>query len=355
MLEFKNLGKKFDNFEPLIDINGVVYDGDCISIIGPSGTGKTTLLRCINRLDDATSGDILLNGKSIYSADYNIIDVRQKIGMVFQSFNLFNNLNVIDNITVAPVSLYGKDRKDAHREAIELLERFSLRDKMNSYPHELSGGQKQRVAIMRALAVEPEILLFDEPTSALDPMMVNEVAKIIKDLSSRKLTMLIVTHEMKFVRDVSSRIFYLDEGRVYEEGSPEEIFDNPQKEKTKEFVRRINSFEVSINRNTFDLYLLMSDFMKHLSSKNTPIEKVNVANLLLEEITLNEIFANEKDDSNIDIQISSSKDEIRLAYSNLNNFDFELKKTDELTKAIINNKINSRKIDAAKKTVEYII
>ncbi|MBR1844122.1 MAG: amino acid ABC transporter ATP-binding protein [Lachnospiraceae bacterium] len=355
MLEFKNLGKKFDNFEPLIDINGVVYDGDCISIIGPSGTGKTTLLRCINRLDDATSGDILLNGKSIYSADYNIIDVRQKIGMVFQSFNLFNNLNVIDNITVAPVSLYGKDRKDAHREAIELLERFSLRDKMNSYPHELSGGQKQRVAIMRALAVEPEILLFDEPTSALDPMMVNEVAKIIKDLSSRKLTMLIVTHEMKFVRDVSSRIFYLDEGRVYEEGSPEEIFDNPQKEKTKEFVRRINSFEVSINRNTFDLYLLMSDFMKHLSSKNTPIEKVNVANLLLEEITLNEIFANEKDDSNIDIQISSSKDEIRLAYSNLNNFDFELKKTDELTRAIINNKINSRKIDAAKKTVEYII
>ena len=355
MLEFKNLGKKFDNFEPLIDINGVVYDGDCISIIGPSGTGKTTLLRCINRLDDATSGDILLNGKSIYSADYNIIDVRQKIGMVFQSFNLFNNLNVIDNITVAPVSLYGKDRKDAHREAIELLERFSLRDKMNSYPHELSGGQKQRVAIMRALAVEPEILLFDEPTSALDPMMVNEVAKIIKDLSSRKLTMLIVTHEMKFVRDVSSRIFYLDEGRVYEEGSPEEIFDNPQKEKTKEFVRRINSFEVSINRNTFDLYLLISDFMKHLSSKNTPIEKVNAANLLLEEITLNEIFANEKDDSNIDIQISSSKDEIRLAYSNLNNFDFELKKTDELTKAIINNKINSRKIDAAKKTVEYII
>ncbi|MBQ7743311.1 MAG: amino acid ABC transporter ATP-binding protein [Lachnospiraceae bacterium] len=355
MLEFKNLGKKFDNFEPLIDINGVVYDGDCISIIGPSGTGKTTLLRCINRLDDATSGDILLNGKSIYSADYNIIDVRQKIGMVFQSFNLFNNLNVIDNITVAPVSLYGKDRKDAHREAIELLERFSLRDKMNSYPHELSGGQKQRVAIMRALAVEPEILLFDEPTSALDPMMVNEVAKIIKDLSSRKLTMLIVTHEMKFVRDVSSRIFYLDEGRVYEEGSPEEIFDNPQKEKTKEFVRRINSFEVSINRNTFDLYLLISDFMKHLSSKNTPIEKVNVANLLLEEITLNEIFANEKDDSNIDIQISSSKDEIRLAYSNLNNFDFELKKTDELTKAIINNKINSRKIDVAKKTVEYII
>lgn len=355
MLEFKNLGKKFDNFEPLIDINGVVYDGDCISIIGPSGTGKTTLLRCINRLDDATSGDILLNGKSIYSADYNIIDVRQKIGMVFQSFNLFNNLNVIDNITVAPVSLYGKDRKDAHREAIELLERFSLRDKMNSYPHELSGGQKQRVAIMRALAVEPEILLFDEPTSALDPMMVNEVAKIIKDLSSRKLTMLIVTHEMKFVRDVSSRIFYLDEGRVYEEGSPEEIFDNPQKEKTKEFVRRINSFEVSINRNTFDLYLLISDFMKHLSSKNTPIEKVNAANLLLEEITLNEIFANEKDDSNIDIQISSSKDEIRLAYSNLNNFDFELKKTDELTKAIINNKINSRKIDATKKTIEYII
>lgn len=355
MLEFKNLGKKFDNFEPLIDINGVVYDGDCISIIGPSGTGKTTLLRCINRLDDATSGDILLNGKSIYSSDYNIIDVRQKIGMVFQSFNLFNNLNVIDNITVAPVSLYGKDRKDAHREAIELLERFSLRDKMNSYPHELSGGQKQRVAIMRALAVEPEILLFDEPTSALDPMMVNEVAKIIKDLSSRKLTMLIVTHEMKFVRDVSSRIFYLDEGRVYEEGSPEEIFDNPQKEKTKEFVRRINSFEVSINRNTFDLYLLISDFMKHLSSKNTPIEKVNAANLLLEEITLNEIFANEKDDSNIDIQISSSKDEIRLAYSNLNNFDFELKKTDELTKAIINNKINSRKIDAAKKTIEYII
>lgn len=355
MLEFKNLGKKFDNFEPLIDINGVVYDGDCISIIGPSGTGKTTLLRCINRLDDATSGDILLNGKSIYSADYNIIDVRQKIGMVFQSFNLFNNLNVIDNITVAPVSLYGKDRKVAHREAIELLERFSLRDKMNSYPHELSGGQKQRVAIMRALAVEPEILLFDEPTSALDPMMVNEVAKIIKDLSSRKLTMLIVTHEMKFVRDVSSRIFYLDEGRVYEEGSPEEIFDNPQKEKTKEFVRRINSFEVSINRNTFDLYLLISDFMKHLSSKNTPIEKVNAANLLLEEITLNEIFANEKDDSNIDIQISSNKDEIRLAYSNLNNFDFELKKTDELTKAIINNKINSRRIDAAKKTVEYII
>ena len=355
MIEIKHIKKEYTDITPLKDINAIINKGDVISLIGPSGTGKSTLLRCINRLDDATSGEIIFNGNNIYDPKYSIHDLRKRIGMIFQSFNLFNNLSVIDNIMVAPVSLYKKDKASAYRDAIELLDRFSLRDKEHSFPHELSGGQKQRVAIMRAIATDPEDLLFDEPTSALDPTMVDEVANIIKDLSNKQLTMMIVTHELSFARKVSNRIFYLDDGIIYEEGTPDEIFDNPQKPKTKSFILKTYSFEITFNKAKFDLYLLISDFMKYLSTKKISIENINDMNLLLEEITINEILANSNKNDNITLQILFSNNSANLIYSNLNNFDFNFNNTNKLSKSIIESKTISKTVDRDNHQITYSI
>lgn len=355
MIEIKHLKKEYSNITPLKDINAIINKGDVISLIGPSGTGKSTLLRCINRLDDATSGEIIFNGKNIYDPKYSLHALRQKVGMIFQSFNLFNNLNVVDNIMVAPVSLYKKDMATAYKNAIELLERFSLRDKEKSFPHELSGGQKQRIAIMRAIATDPEVLLFDEPTSALDPTMVDEVANIIKDLSTKQLTMLIVTHELEFARKVSSKIFYLDEGIIYEEGTPDQIFDNPQKPKTKSFILKTNTFETSFNKSTFDLYLLISDFMKYLSIKKISISNINDLNLLLEEITINEILANCSGRENITLQISFTNNSVNIIYNNLKDFDFSLSNTNKLSKSIIESKTTNKTVDRDNHQITYTV
>lgn len=240
LIRIEHLRKEFPDVTPLKDVNLEVNPGEVISIIGPSGTGKTTLLRCINRLEEPTSGKIIIDDEDVTAPKYDLTRIRRKVGMVFQSFNLFSNLNVAENIMTGPVRLLNKTRQEAYDEAMELLERVGLSEKALNYPDELSNGQKQRIAIMRALAMNPEVMLFDEPTSALDPTMVGEVLQVIKGLAGDGMTMLIVTHEMQFANDVSDRILYMDEGVIYEEGTPEQIFGSPKKDKTKSFISRLS-------------------------------------------------------------------------------------------------------------------
>lgn len=239
MITVKNLYKQFGDLEVLKDVSCTVVKGEVVSVIGPSGSGKSTLLRCINMLEQPTKGDVIIEGIKINERGVDINKVRQKMGMVFQHFNLFPHLSVMDNITLAPKKLRGLSNEQAEREAIELLEKVGLLDKKDAYPVQLSGGQKQRIAIARALAMKPDIMLFDEPTSALDPEMVKEVLNVIKDLANEGMTMVIVTHEMGFAREVSDRVLFMDEGRIVEEGSPKDIFENPVNERTKSFLSKV--------------------------------------------------------------------------------------------------------------------
>ncbi|MDY5489332.1 MAG: amino acid ABC transporter ATP-binding protein [Butyricimonas virosa] len=259
MIKIEHLSKTYGNFAVLKDVNAEIKKGEVISIIGPSGTGKSTFLRCLNLLETPSSGDIYIDGENIFPKKVKTSRIRLKMGMVFQSFNLFEHLSVLDNITLGPVKLLKKTKTDAEKKAIELLQVVGLAEKMNAYPNELSGGQKQRVAIARCLAMEPEIILFDEPTSALDPTMVSEVLGVIRRLAKEGMTMVIVTHEMRFARDISTRVFYMDEGIVYEEGTPEQIFNHPEKEKTKAFINRIRSFNYHIGNARFDLYQMNAE------------------------------------------------------------------------------------------------
>ena len=224
LIEVKHLRKEYPDVVPLKDVNATVDEGEVISIIGPSGTGKSTFIRCLNRLETPTSGQIIVDGVDMCAPDVDLPKMRQKMGMVFQNYALFNHKLVVENLMMAPMDLLGRSKQEAYDRGKELLETVGLRDKALSWPSELSGGQRQRVAIARGLAMDPEILLFDEPTSALDPTMVSEVLSVMKDLASRGLTMVVVTHEMRFARDASTRVFYMDRGELWEEGSPEQIF-----------------------------------------------------------------------------------------------------------------------------------
>ena len=259
MIKIEHLSKTYGNLAVLKDVNAEIKKGEVISIIGPSGTGKSTFLRCLNLLETPSSGDIYIDGENIFPKKVKTSRIRLKMGMVFQSFNLFEHLSVLDNITLGPVKLLKKTKTDAEKKAIELLQVVGLAEKMNAYPNELSGGQKQRVAIARCLAMEPEIILFDEPTSALDPTMVSEVLGVIRRLAKEGMTMVIVTHEMRFARDISTRVFYMDEGIVYEEGTPEQIFNHPEKEKTKAFINRIRSFSYHIGNARFAIYQMNAE------------------------------------------------------------------------------------------------
>ena len=259
MITVSHLRKDFDNITPLKDVNVEIEKGEVVSIIGPSGTGKSTLLRAINMLEPPSSGQIFVDGEEITAKNCRLNLVRRKMGMVFQSFNLFSHLNVMENITRGPIKLLGMSKEDAEKKAMELLKMVSLTEKAYSYPDELSGGQKQRIAIVRTLAMDPEIILFDEPTSALDPTMVGEVLAVIRMLAQRGMTMLIVTHEMKFARDVSTRVLYMDQGIVYEDGTPEQIFDHPEKDLTRRFVRRLKVLEKEIDSSTFDFLGFMTE------------------------------------------------------------------------------------------------
>ncbi|MGL5316057.1 MAG: amino acid ABC transporter ATP-binding protein [Peptostreptococcaceae bacterium] len=239
MIKINNLSKSFGKLEVLKEIDLNVNKGEIMAIIGPSGSGKSTLLRCMNLLENPTKGNIVFEGNSIIDKKVNIDKVRQKIGMVFQNFNLFPHKTVIDNIILAPVNLKVMPKEEATKKAEYLLDRVGLLDKKDTYPEQLSGGQKQRVAIARALAMEPDMMLFDEPTSALDPEMVKEVLDVIKELANDGMTMVIVTHEMGFAKEVANRVIFMDEGKILEENSPQKIFLNPQHERTKEFFEKI--------------------------------------------------------------------------------------------------------------------
>jgi len=284
MITVEHLSKKFDDFVVLKDISIEIKKGEVIAIIGPSGTGKSTFLRCLNLLDRPNSGSIFIDGVNILDAKADVPKVRQKMNMVFQSFNLFSHLSVLENLTIGPIKLRGMGTQEAERKALELLKLVGLGEKANNYPDELSGGQKQRVAIARCLAMDPEIILFDEPTSALDPTMVSEVLSVIRRLAKEGMTMAIVTHEMDFARDVSNRVLYMDEGLIYEEGTPQQVFENPQKEKTKAFINRIRSFNYQISSPDYDLYAMNAEIEAFCEKQILPRKTRHKVLLLVEEL-----------------------------------------------------------------------
>ena len=241
IIEVRHLSKSFGTHEVLRDIDFTVKKGDVTSIIGASGSGKSTLLRCINLLENPTSGEILYHGENVVRRGFNAPAYRSRVGMVFQSFNLFNNMTVLENCIVGQVKVLKKNREEARRHAMYYLEKVGMAPYINAKPRQISGGQKQRVAIARALAMDPEVLLFDEPTSALDPEMVGEVLSVMQSLAQEGMTMLVVTHEMAFARDVSTRVVYMNQGVICEEGTPAEVFGNPQKQETKTFLSRFRT------------------------------------------------------------------------------------------------------------------
>jgi polar amino acid transport system ATP-binding protein len=311
MIHIEHLSKHYGTLAVLKDINVEIRRGEVISIIGPSGTGKSTLLRCLNLLEAPTSGSIRVDGTDLLDKKTDVPKMRQRMTMVFQSFNLFNHLSVLDNLTIGPRRLKRIPAAEARAKALELLRLVGLAEKADSHPDELSGGQKQRVAIARCLAMEPEIILFDEPTSALDPTMVREVLSVIRRLARDGMTMAIVTHEMDFARDVSNRVLYMDEGIIYEEGPPEQIFEHPQKERTKAFVHRIRSFNCQVNSPDYDLYAIQAQIEAFCEKQILPREMRDNLLLVIEEAL--GIYRPRLGPVTLDVTVSYSEKEERLA------------------------------------------
>ncbi len=314
MIKIEHLSKNFGTLSVLKDISIEIGEGEVISIIGPSGTGKSTFLRCINLLDRPDGGSIHIEGIDLLDPKTNVPKIRQKMNMVFQSFNLFSHLSILENLTIAPIKLLGMNKMEAERKAIDLLKMVGLAEKARNFPDELSGGQKQRVAIARCLAMEPKIILFDEPTSALDPTMVSEVLSVIRSLSKKGLTMVIVTHEMDFARDVSSRVIFMNEGIIYEEGPPRQIFENPHKEKTKAFIYRVKSFNYHISSPDYDLYAMNAEIEVFCEKQILP-RKVRQNLILLVEETL-QLYHSYLSKVSLDLTIAYSEkmDSVELVF-----------------------------------------
>ena len=288
MITVNHLSKSFRNpdgsvIHVLKDVNCQIEPGEVISVIGPSGTGKSTFLRALNMLEPPTGGEILFEGENILGKGYRLDLMRRKMGMVFQNFNLFEHMTVLDNVTYAPCHLLKADPDQARKEGMELLRTVGLMDKANVYPSQLSGGQKQRVAIARALAMKPEVILFDEPTSALDPTMVGEVLSVIRQLARQKMTMIIVTHEMKFARDVSTRIFFMNEGIIFEDGTPDQIFNHPVHSATRAFVMRINKLTFDMDGDGFDYPGMLSQMNQFCIKYSIP-EKMKPVSYVADEM-----------------------------------------------------------------------
>ena len=315
MIRVEHLSKRYGDLVVLKDISAEIRKGEVISIIGPSGTGKSTFLRCLNLLDQPTSGSIHIDDVNVLDPKTDVPRVRQKMNMVFQSFNLFAHLNVLDNLTLAPMKLKGLDRASAQAKAHDMLKLVGLAGKACAFPDELSGGQKQRVAIARCLAMEPEVILFDEPTSSLDPTMVSEVLSVIRRLAKQGMTMVIVTHEMDFARDVSNRVFYMDEGLIYEEGTPEQIFSHPTKPRTRAFINRIRSFTHRIDSAEFDFYGMNAEIEgfceKHMLPRGT---RHNVL-LLVEELLSLHVPTLFKGALDIEIEYSEKNGDVELSFA----------------------------------------
>ena len=312
MIRIEHLRKEYPTAVPLKDVNVEIHKGDVVSVIGPSGTGKSTLIRCINLLDKPTSGKIFIDGEEITAKGSDVARIRRKMGMVFQHFNLFPHMTVIENIMAAPMDLLGKSKQEAYEKGIDLLRKVGLADKAMNYPDVMSGGQKQRVAIARTLAMEPEIILFDEPTSALDPTMIGEVQAVIRDLAKQGITMIIVTHEMKFAREICNRVFYMDQGGIYEDGTPEQIFDNPQKERTRQFIRHLKVLEYPITSKDFD-FIGFNTQIEEFGRKNR-ISQRTIYNIqaYIEEMCVQIILPQMKDsfEALVTIEYSEEKDTV---------------------------------------------
>jgi polar amino acid transport system ATP-binding protein len=290
LIEVRHLRKEYPNATPLRDVNANVEEGEVISIIGPSGTGKSTFIRCLNRLETPTSGQIIVDGTDMCDPATDLAAMRRKMGMVFQNYALFNHKLVVENLMMAPMFLLGRPKQEAYDRALDLLEMVGLRDKALNWPHELSGGQRQRVAIARGLAMDPKILLFDEPTSALDPQMVSEVLSVITGLAERGLTMLVVTHEMRFARDASSRVFYMDRGELWEAGPPEQIFGHPKRQETHDFIFRVRSWEWDIHTLTPDLHAMEASLEAYCQRQFMGRHAANACQLMVEETVSNQLL-----------------------------------------------------------------
>lgn len=339
MIKIENLCKKYGDLSVLENVSTEINKGDVVSIIGPSGCGKSTFIRCLNLLETPTSGKIYIDGQDIMDKNADVCKFRQKMGMVFQSFNLFSHLMIIENIMLGPVDLLKVSRQEAYDEGMKLLEMVGLANKAFAYPDELSGGQKQRVAIARTLAMHPEIVLFDEPTSALDPTMVSEVLAVIRKLANQGMTMMIVTHEMNFAKNVSNRVFYMDEKGIYEDGIPEQIFDNPQKQKTKEFIYKIRTFNYNIEDKKFDLYAFNGEIENFLKNQLFDEKRINKVQLVCEEIIYNYIFKSYGESFapfDFTLQYSQQKDETVLEFSGELINDGVISAADDISKAIVN-------------------
>ncbi|MDO4533912.1 MAG: amino acid ABC transporter ATP-binding protein [Coriobacteriia bacterium] len=286
LLEVRHLRKEYPGIVPLKDMNATVEKGEVISIIGPSGTGKSTFLRCLNMLEKPTSGQIIVDGVDMCDPATDLPAMRRKMGMVFQNYALFGHKLVVENLMMAPMDLLGLSRQEAYDRAIELLDMVGLKDKALNWPHELSGGQRQRVAIARGLAMQPEILLFDEPTSALDPQMVSEVLNVMTQLARRGLTMLVVTHEMRFARDASTRVFYMDHGELWESGTPEQIFEHPQRKETHDFVFRVKSWEWDLGPGYVDIPAMIASLDDYCARQFIGGKAAHYCHMILEEVAV---------------------------------------------------------------------
>lgn len=295
MIRIEHLRKEYPNAIPLKDVTVTINDGDVIAVIGPSGTGKSTLLRCINRLETPTAGHIWVDDEDVTDPKTDLGKVRQKMGMVFQSFNLFGHKTAIENVMLAPMDLLGKSKQEAYDDAMRLLRTVGLAEKAFNYPDEMSGGQKQRVAIARALAMDPDIILLDEPTSALDPTMVGEVQAVIRDLAKTGKTLMIVTHEMTFAKAISNRVFFMDEGGIYEDGTPEQIFDDPQKENTRRFIRKLKVLEIEISSKDYDFLNVVSQINQYSGKNQIDTKMAQHIQLAFEELVHNQLVQVLKD------------------------------------------------------------
>ena len=342
MIEIIDLEKTYDVNPILKGISTTINDGDIISIIGGSGCGKSTFIRCINMLEKPSGGKVLLDGEEISKEGYDLTKISHKMGMVFQSFNLFNHLTVLENIMLPQINTLKVSKQEAYDKAISLLHQVNLSKNAYSFPSALSGGQKQRVAIARTLALNPEVILFDEPTSALDPSMVNEVKYVIKNLTKTGKTMLIVTHDMEFAKSISNRVFYMNEGIIYEEGSPEEIFDNPKKEKTRQFIKGLKVLDINIDSKSYDFIGATTDIETYCQKNQISYKTAYHIQSIFEELCM-QILLPELKQTNINFKIEHyQNDNKTIITTDYGNEVFDINNTDnKLSLSIIKGLVES--------------
>jgi len=343
MIKLRHIHKEFDGHVILEDVSADINEGDVVAVIGPSGCGKSTLLNCINLLKRANSGQVIFQGTDLMQEGLDLRPYREKMGMVFQNYNLFGHLTVVENAMNPQVDLLGRTRQEAYDKAIKYLKMVGMADRALRYPDALSGGQKQRVAIARTLSMDPDVILLDEPTSALDPTMVGEVEYVIKKLAKQGRTMVIVTHEMRLAREVSNRVFYMDEKGIYEEGPTEEIFCNPKREKTRQFVNRVKKLEILIDSVKFDYIGAMNDIQQFANRFALSEDKAKKAQLLFEESCVERLFGKLERGQNIRAVFEYSEDDGMLTFTihhsgerilNTGSDTFEQKLLDGLTAII---------------------